>query len=112
LLRGLAPWHNPDVHTSMAIDSKSLEALAGRFGALSDPIRLDILDRLAGCDERCVCDLLRDSGVAANLLSYHLAVLRRAGLVEARRRGRWVDYRLVPEALEALRRAVPGGAVR
>jgi len=35
--------------------------------------------------------------VAANLLSYHLAVLRRAGLVATRRRGRWVDYRLVPE---------------
>ena len=81
------------------------------FGALADPTRLDILDRLAGCDERCVCDLLRDSGVAANLLSYHLAVLRRAGLIAARRRGRWVDYRLVPEALEALRRAVPGGEV-
>jgi len=57
-----------------------------------------------------VCQLLSDTGVAANLLSYHLGVLRRAGLISARRRGRWVDYRLVPAALEALRRAMPGEA--
>ncbi len=82
------------------------------FGALADPVRLDILSRLGDGAEHCVCELLRDSGVAPNLLSYHLAVLRRAGLVAARRRGRWVDYRLVPEALEALRRAVPVGGVR
>jgi len=73
------------------------------FAALADPIRLDILGRLADGEEHCVCELLRDSGVAANLLSYHLGVLRRAGLITAQRRGRWVDYRLVPQALEELR---------
>jgi len=84
----------------------SLEAKVAGFGALADPIRLDILARLGDGAEHCVCELLRDSGVAANLLSYHLAVLRRAGLIAAKRRGRWVDYRLVPEAFEALRRAM------
>jgi len=79
------------------------------FGALADPTRLEILSRLGDGAEHCVCELLRESGVAANLLSYHLAVLRRAGLVATRRRGRWVDYRLVPEVLAELRRAVPGG---
>ncbi|MBN2114079.1 MAG: winged helix-turn-helix transcriptional regulator [Acidimicrobiia bacterium] len=78
------------------------------FAALADPIRLDILGRLADGEERCVCELLRDSGVAANLLSYHLGVLRRAGLITAHKRGRWVDYRLVPEALERLAAVVPG----
>ena len=43
---------------------------------------------------RCVCDLHEQVPVAANLLSYHLRVLRDAGLVTAARRGRWVDYRL------------------
>jgi len=90
----------------------SLEAKVAGFGALADPIRLDILARLGDGAEHCVCELLRDSGVAANLLSYHLAVLRRAGLIAAKRRGRWVDYRLVPEALEALRQAVPSGETR
>ena len=41
-----------------------------------------------------MCDLREDVPVAANLLSYHLRVLRDAGLVIAARRGRWVDYRL------------------
>ena len=41
-----------------------------------------------------MCDLREEVSVAANLLSYHLRVLRDAGLVIAVRRGRWVDYRL------------------
>jgi ArsR family transcriptional regulator len=51
--------------------------------------------------------LLEEIGIAANLLSYHLRVLRDAGLVEASRRGRWVDYRLAPDGLEALQAAIP-----
>jgi len=82
------------------------------FGALADPIRLDILARLADGAEHCVCELLRETGLAANLLSYHLAVLRRAGLIAAKRRGRWVDYRLIPGAMDALRRAMPAGGIR
>jgi ArsR family transcriptional regulator len=88
------------------------EATVAGFGALADPIRLDILARLNDGAEHCVCELLRETGLAANLLSYHLGVLRRAGLIAARRRGRWVDYRLMPAALEDLRRAVPGGGPR
>jgi ArsR family transcriptional regulator len=85
----------------------SLEVTAAGFGALADPIRLEILGRLAEGEECCVCELLRDSGVAANLLSYHLGVLRRAGLIAARRRGRWMDYRLVPEELARLVASLP-----
>jgi ArsR family transcriptional regulator len=87
----------------------SVETAVAGFGALADPIRLEIVKRLSDGAEHCVCELLGESGVAANLLSYHLGVLRRVGLVATRRRGRWVDYRLVPEALTELRRAVPGG---
>lgn len=92
----------------MNLDTMSLEELVAGFAALADPIRLDIVRRLGVCDERCVCDLLRDSGVAPNLLSYHLGVLRKAGLITAKRRGRWIDYRLVPGALERLVAALPG----
>lgn len=80
--------------------------MAAGFSALGDPIRLRILGELSG-GERCVCELLEEIGIAANLLSYHLRVLRDAGLVEASRRGRWVDYRLAPGGLEALRGAIP-----
>jgi ArsR family transcriptional regulator len=84
----------------------SIESAAIRFSALGDTIRLRILAELTG-GQRCVCELLEKIDVAANLLSYHLRVLRDAGLVEASKRGRWVDYRLVPEGLEALRTAIP-----
>ena len=39
-------------------------------------------------------------------ISHHLKILREAGLVEARRRGTWSYYRLVPEAIDALRGAL------
>jgi ArsR family transcriptional regulator len=45
--------------------------------------------------------------VAPNVLSYHLKVLREAGLVTAAKRGRWVDYTLAADAAERLRLALP-----
>ena len=76
----------------MVVASNSV-ALTDRLAALADPVRLRIVGVLAG-GERCVCDVREEVPVAANLLSYHLRVLRDAGLVTAARRGRWVDYRL------------------
>ena len=64
-------------------------------------MRLRIVGVLAG-GGRCVCDLREKVPVAANLLSYHLRVLRDAGLVTAARRGRWIDYRLDNEGFAAL----------
>jgi DNA-binding transcriptional ArsR family regulator len=69
-----------------------------------------------GRDQRCVCDLQEALGIAPNLLSYHLRILREAGLVEATRRGRWVDYRLSDGAAALIATALPslsvsGGAV-
>jgi ArsR family transcriptional regulator len=94
--------------TSTGLDSISVESAATGFSALGDPIRLRILSQLTA-GQRCVCELLEEIGIAANLLSYHLRVLRDAGLVEASRRGRWVDYRLATGGLDALRDAVPTG---
>ncbi len=64
-------------------------------------MRLRIVGVLAE-GERCVCDLHEQVPVASNLLSYHLRVLRAAGLVAAARRGRWVDYRLDGDGFAAL----------
>ena len=84
----------------------TVESRAATFGALSDPIRLSILDVL-GNDERCVCDLQEALDIAPNLLSYHLRTLREAGLVEATRRGRWIDYRISGNAAAAVAGALP-----
>lgn len=92
--------------TSKQIESNLLESAASGFAALGDEVRLRILAELAG-GQRCVCELLEVIGIAPNLLSYHLRVLREAGLVEGSRRGRWVDYRLRAEGLDALRAAIP-----
>lgn len=91
---------------SRTLESISVESAAAGYSALADPIRLRILAELSG-GQRCVCELLEEIGIAANLLSYHLRVLREAGLVEASRRGRWVDYCMATEGLEALRDAIP-----
>jgi ArsR family transcriptional regulator len=89
---GGGPPYVHHVNTSTAVDSTPVE-LTARLAALADPVRLRLVGVLAG-GGRCVCDLQAQVPVAANLLSYHLRVLRDAGLVTATRRGRWVDYRL------------------
>ena len=65
------------------------------FAALADPARQRILAVLADAG-RCVCDIRSAVPIAANLLSYHLRVLREAGLIDGSRRGRWIDYHLAP----------------
>ncbi|HZT53382.1 MAG TPA: metalloregulator ArsR/SmtB family transcription factor [Gaiellaceae bacterium] len=84
------------------------ETLAARFRALADPARVAIVNRLAAAGEVCVCDLTAALELAQPTVSHHLRVLREAGLVEATRRGTWAFYRLVPEAVEALREALGG----
>jgi ArsR family transcriptional regulator len=77
------------------------------LAAVADPVRWRLLGALRDGGARCVCDLLPVAAVAPNLLSYHLKVLRAAGLVRASRRGRWIDYTLADDAAERLHRALP-----
>ena len=77
--------------------------------AVADPVRWTVLQQLAA-SESCVCNLQDHIPIAANLLSYHLKVLRDAGLVTTSRRGRWIDYSLAAGALERLAAALPGAA--
>jgi ArsR family transcriptional regulator len=92
--------------TSTEIAATLLESRAATFGALSDPIRLSILDHLSR-GSRCVCELQEALEIAPNLLSYHLRILREAGLIEASRRGKWVDYRLGDDAIARVVAALP-----
>jgi ArsR family transcriptional regulator len=69
--------------------------------ALGEETRLQILRRLVG-REVCVCELADELELAQPLLSHHLKTLRDAGLVEARREGRWMHYSLNAAALETL----------
>ncbi len=85
----------------------SIEADSSLLAAVGDPTRLGILRQLADQGATCVCNLAVDPSIAPNLLSYHLKVLREAGLVETARRGRWIDYALAGDALDRLHSALP-----
>ena len=64
------------------------------FKALADRTRLRLLNLMAGAGEVCVCFFVEVLGTNQPKISRHLAYLRRAGLVEARRDGKWMHYRL------------------
>jgi ArsR family transcriptional regulator len=71
------------------------------FQALGDKTRLRLLN-LMGDQEICVCYFVEILGQAQPKISRHLAYLRSAGIVEARREGKWMHYRIVmPENLGA-----------
>jgi len=72
---------------------KDLDALTSVYAALADPTRLRILSLLRD-GEICVCHLHAGLDVPQPTASRHLAYLRKAGLVEARRQGVWMHYRL------------------
>jgi ArsR family transcriptional regulator len=97
--------YHPPVPT--AAHAPDLARAARLFHALSDETRLGILELLRG-GERCVCDLQADLGAAQSRLSFHLRVLREAGLVTDRREGRWSYYAVVPEALAEVHDAAVG----
>lgn len=63
------------------------------FHALSDPLRLQIVDLLK-TQELCVCDLCEALDIAQSKLSFHLKILKEAQLVQSRQEGRWIYYRL------------------
>jgi ArsR family transcriptional regulator len=69
------------------------------FVALSDRNRLRLINLMSD-DEVCVCFFVEILKMPQPKVSRHLAYLRRAGIVEARREGKWMHYRIVPPADE------------
>jgi ArsR family transcriptional regulator len=82
----------------MARSAVDLTRAAQLFHALSDETRLDIIEMLRD-GEQCVCELQNELDAAQSRLSFHLKVLKDAGLVDDRKEGRWSYYRISPAAL-------------
>jgi ArsR family transcriptional regulator len=61
--------------------------------ALSDPVRMTILHLLA-VQPLCVCIIKSCIGIADSKLSYHLTVMKKAGLIDGEQQGNWIIYRL------------------
>jgi ArsR family transcriptional regulator len=77
-------------------------AVAERFKALGDAVRVRMVNLLARSSELCVCDLQANFRLAQPTISHHLSVLKRAGLIESEVRGRWAFYRIREDALREL----------
>lgn len=83
----------------------NLAELANILKVLSDPTRLMILERLMR-GVQCNCEIGNDLDLPMNLISHHLKVLRRVGLVSAKRDPldrRWIYYSVDPQTLVRLR---------
>ena len=69
-------------------------AIASSFHALSEPLRVQVLELLR-TQELCVCDICEHLSITQpSKLSFHLKILREAGLVRSRQEGRWIYYSL------------------
>jgi ArsR family transcriptional regulator len=77
------------------------QELALLFKAVADPVRLRLLSLIACHEggESCVCDLLDAFDMTPPSISYHLKILREAGLISSERRGTWVYYRVNPDVM-------------
>jgi ArsR family transcriptional regulator, arsenate/arsenite/antimonite-responsive transcriptional repressor len=89
--------------------TRQLSEVEALFKALADATRLRILALLL-TGEVCVCDIHESLRIPQSKASRHLAYLRRAGLVETRRDGLWIHYRMARSSDSVL--AAIGDAVR
>lgn len=85
-------------------DEDEARDLAEKFKALGDPVRLRLMALVAThpAGEVCVCEMTSHFDLKMATISYHLKVLRTAGLIVGDRRGTWVYYRATPDALRRL----------
>jgi ArsR family transcriptional regulator len=86
--------------TAAALADEEAGAIAELFGALADPARVKILHRLASVAPEgvCVCDLMEPLALTQPAVSYHVKLLRQAGLIARERRGKFNYYSLREEA--------------
>jgi ArsR family transcriptional regulator, arsenate/arsenite/antimonite-responsive transcriptional repressor len=89
-------------HGALALDIKSVSRL---FKALGDDTRLRIVALLSH-GELCVCHVEQALAISQPNASRQLAILRAAGVVEPRRAGNWIYYRLASQSDEECRRAL------
>lgn len=91
-----------------AMSEQEAVDLAIRLKALADPVRLRLLDHLLDQpdQEDCTCTLAPVVGLSEPTVSHHLKKLEAAGILTKERRGMSVHYRVVPEAIHALAKAI------
>ena len=94
--------------TAAPLAEDEANELAQVLGALADPVRLRLLSLVASRVEICSCDLERPLAKSQPTISHHTKVLAEAGLLVGEKRGRWMWWRVEPERLAAVRKALGG----
>ena len=90
------------------LDHAEAANLAHVLAALADPIRLQLFSLVAAQGEVCSCDLEGPLGRSQPTISHHTKLLAEAGLIVGEKRGRWVWWRIEPDRLADVRRALGG----
>ena len=88
------------------ISVKEAVALAQTLSALADPVRIQLLSIVASEGEVCSCDLIRPLAKSQPTISHHTSILANAGILIGEKRGRWTWWRVAPESLDDVRRAL------
>ncbi len=88
------------------IPDETARDLGAGFAALADPVRLRLFSMIAAAGTCCSCDLIGPIGKSQPTVSHHTKVLAEAGLITGEKAGRWVNWTVVPEAVERLRAAL------
>ena len=88
--------------TGDPLSTEDAQEFARILKAIAEPARLRLVSLVAAHEgnEACVCDLSEVFDLTGPTISHHLKVLREAGLITGERRGTWVYYRVLPDALE------------
>ncbi len=76
------------------------DAAVDIFTALANPVRLDIMSRIASVQELGCTTLEMDLPISKSTISYHMRILYRAGLVDIRKEGRWYFYQVRKNELD------------
>jgi ArsR family transcriptional regulator len=92
------------------LSEETLELIAARFSALSDPVRLRLLNTLMQ-GELSVGELVERTGLEQSNVSRHLAVLRREGIVARRAEGNRAFYRIDDETVVEVCEVVCSGLI-
>lgn len=94
--------------TEAPLTEADADELAHVLAALADPVRLRLMSLVAAQNEVCSCDLETPLGKSQPTISHHTKVLAQAGLLLGEKRGRWMWWRVEPDRLAAVRRALGG----
>lgn len=78
-----------------------MEKIAVYFKALSETTRLKIVIILLK-GEQCVCKIIDEMQLSQPAVSHHMKILKQAGLVKARREGKWIHYSLNKDAFKEM----------